>query len=123
MSAVAQRKDISDPAVIRDFADQVGAQNRLDYLLLLTVADMRGTNPKLWNSWKQTLLTDLYSATRTALRERTSVSEATQNILLDKRTTALTYLEAHGFSQTACTAFWDNLGEDYLLQHTIESIC
>lgn len=123
MSAVAQRKDISDPAVIHDFADKVATQNRLDYLFLLTIADMRGTNPKLWNSWKQTLLIDLYTATRTALRERTSVSEATQNILLDKRTTALTYLEAHGFSQTACTTFWDKLGEDYLLQHTIESIC
>ncbi|MDZ7826760.1 MAG: HD domain-containing protein [Gammaproteobacteria bacterium] len=52
MSMTAQRKDISDPQVINEFARQVGDQRRLDHLYLLTVADIRGTDPKLWNSWR-----------------------------------------------------------------------
>ena len=67
MSMTAQREDISDPAVVRRFADLVGDLTRLDYLYLLTVADMRATNPNLWTDWKDTLLRDLYQAARRVL--------------------------------------------------------
>ena len=70
MSNVAQKQDISDPDVVKAFADIVGNErSRLTALYLLTVADIRGTSPKVWNSWKGQLLQDLYSATRKQLLE------------------------------------------------------
>lgn len=69
MSVTAQKQDISDPEVIHRFATLVASRDRLDYLYLLTCADIAGTSPKLWNAWKDRLLADLYFATRRALRE------------------------------------------------------
>ncbi len=68
MSVTAQRQDIADPEVVRRFAAEVGDWGRLDYLYLLTVADIAGTSAKLWNSWKDKLLSDLYVSTRYWLR-------------------------------------------------------
>ena len=68
MSTTAQKQDISDPAVIHRFAVEVADRERLDYLYLLTCADIAGTSPKLWNAWKDRLLGDLRTATRYALR-------------------------------------------------------
>ncbi len=69
MSVTAQKQDIADPEVVRSFATLVGERERLDYLYLLTCADIAGTSPKLWNAWKDRLLADLYVATRRVLRE------------------------------------------------------
>ena len=69
MSVTAQKQDITDPDVVHAFARLVGTRERLDYLYLLTCADIAGTSPKLWNAWKDRLLADLYFATRRALRE------------------------------------------------------
>ena len=74
MSVTAQKQDIADPAVIHRFATLVGSRDRLDYLYLLTCADIAGTSPKLWNAWKDRLLADLYFATRRALREGLELS-------------------------------------------------
>ena len=63
MSQVAQKQDIGDPDVIKDFAKKVKTENRLKALYLLTVADVRGTSPKVWNAWKGKLLEDLYKLT------------------------------------------------------------
>lgn len=69
MSVTAQKQDITDPEVIHRFAGLVGDRDRLDYLYLLTCADIAGTSPKMWNAWKDRLLADLYFAARRALRE------------------------------------------------------
>jgi len=69
MSMTSQKQDISDPAVIHRFATEVADRERLDYLYLLTCADIAGTSPKLWNAWKDRLLADLRSSTRLALRQ------------------------------------------------------
>src|SRR3546814_2175325 len=69
MSITAQKQDISDPHVIHRFATQVADRERLDYLYLLTCADIAGTSPKLWNAWKERLLADLRTSTRLALRQ------------------------------------------------------
>ncbi|MCK5481195.1 MAG: [protein-PII] uridylyltransferase, partial [Gammaproteobacteria bacterium] len=68
MSTTAQREDISDPHVVNRFAKTIGNTVHLDYLYLLTVADIRATNPELWNSWKDSLLKQLYHNTRHALQ-------------------------------------------------------
>ncbi len=67
MSQVAQKQDLSDAEVIRSFANTVGDVRRLTALYLLTVADIRGTSPKVWNAWKAKLLEDLYRSTLRAL--------------------------------------------------------
>src|SRR5690606_2883887 len=67
MSKVAQRRELSDPAVTSEFTAQVGTERRLTALYLLTVADIRGTSPKVWNSWKGKLLEDLYQRSLSAM--------------------------------------------------------
>ena len=122
MSMTAQRKDISDPQVIQEFAEHVVSQSRLDCLFLLTVADIRGTNPKLWNSWKQTLLHELYHSTRKLLRNRTSLSRESTLLTEEKRRAALEQLAQEGFTETECINLWDKFGTDYHLQHSVESV-
>ncbi len=67
MSQTAQRKDISDPEVIAEFAAMVGSQESLEHLYLLTAADIAATSPKLWNGWKSGLLHELYLVTSAVL--------------------------------------------------------
>ena len=76
MSQVAQKQDLSDPDVIRAFAQHVGNERQLTALYLLTVADIRGTSPKVWNAWKGKLLEDLYRATLRVLGGRAPDAQA-----------------------------------------------
>lgn len=122
MSMTAQRKDISDPAVVHEFAEQVVSQSRLDNLFLLTVADIRGTNQQLWNGWKQSLLHELYYATRNLLRNHNSLSRESALLIEEKRQAALEQLTAEGFQEQACYQLWAQFGGDYHLQHAVESV-
>nr|WP_269450910.1 [protein-PII] uridylyltransferase [Stenotrophomonas sp. MMGLT7] len=97
MSVTAQKQDIADPGVIHAFATLVATRERLDYLYLLTCADIAGTSPKLWNAWKDRLLADLYFATRRALREGLEHPPPLAERLAEARDSARTLLHVHGF--------------------------
>lgn len=122
MSLTAQRRDITDPDVIKDFAETVGDQNHLDYLLLLTVADVRGTNPALWNDWKATLLGDLYESTSQALRRGLENPIDRAELVAETQQEAQRLLEASNGIGDRALELWANLGDDYFLRYTADEI-
>jgi len=122
MSQVAQRRDISDPDVINDFARQVGDRTRLDYLFLLTVADVRGTNPTLWNNWKASLFRELYTATKRALRRGLENPLHRDELIDDIKTTALQRLTDRGVAPDQTQALWADFPEDYFLRHNVDEV-
>ncbi len=97
MSVTAQKQDISDADVIHRFATLVGDRERLDYLYLLTCADIAGTSPKLWNAWKDRLLADLYFAARRALRDGLEHPRPVAELVQEAReaTRALMHIQGH----------------------------
>ncbi len=116
MSAVSQRKDISDPQVIQQFAEHVGDEEHLDYLFTLTVADINGTNPTLWNAWRGSLLRQLYTETRRALR-RGLDNPIDKQALVDKaRQAAGDILEGRGFTPEELDELWAGRSDDYFLR-------
>jgi len=122
MSSFAQRKDISDPEVIHEFTEIVGNQSYLDYLYTLTVADINATNPKLWNSWRASLLRQLYAETKRALRRGLEKSIDTQEWIEEKQVNAIDQLENLGFVESEIRRIWANIGEDYFLREKIDDI-
>ncbi|NOX93343.1 MAG: [protein-PII] uridylyltransferase [Gammaproteobacteria bacterium] len=126
MSVTAQRKDISDPDIIAEFAQHIGNQKRLDHLYLLTVADIRATSPSLWNSWKDALLAELYHATSRALRHGLDNPVDHQGLATDTQTRALALLdslpEKTTLNNTAITQQWQLLGQDYFLRHSADEV-
>ncbi|MCF6189649.1 MAG: [protein-PII] uridylyltransferase [Cocleimonas sp.] len=120
LSSVAQRKDLTDPEVIKEVADVVLTQERLDYLYLLTICDIRGTNPTLLNSWKHSLLKDLYRATRAYLQNGSLNIENTKQLIQQKKDAAQAQLNKKGFSNEVCQAFWNRFDTHYILQHSVE---
>jgi len=122
MSLTSQRRDITDPDVIKEFAQTVGDQNHLDYLLLLTVADVRGTNPALWNDWKATLLGDLYESTARALRRGLENPIDRAELIAETQLEARRLLQdSNGISEQAAT-LWASLGDDYFLRSTADEV-
>lgn len=122
MSATAQRQDISDPDVVHAFAERVVTETRLDYLYTLTVADINATNPTLWNSWRATLMRQLYTETRKALRRglETPVNrDVTIHQIMDD---ALDRLESRGIPRARVLELWDNPDPEFFLQHTPSQI-
>ncbi|MEZ5571914.1 MAG: [protein-PII] uridylyltransferase [Halioglobus sp.] len=122
MSAVSQRKDISDPEVIQQFAAHVKDEEHLDYLFTLTVADINGTNPTLWNAWRGSLLRQLYTETRRALRRGLDNPVDKQALVEQARQTASDILEGRGFTTKELDDLWRGRGEDYFLRERIEDI-
>jgi len=116
-SMTAQRKDTSDPDVIQDFAKEVGDTTRLDYLYLLTVADVRATNPARWNSWKNALLRELYLSTKQALERGLHKPQVLDELINEKREDALKQLKEADITQERAETLWSTLSEDYF-QHT-----
>ena len=122
MSGVAQRRDISDPDVIREFAETVGDETHLDYLLALTVADINATNPTLWNAWRGSLLHQLYSETRRALRRGLQHPVDKAEWVARVQEKAMEQLEDRGFIDEEVSALWQNSGEDYFLREQVDDI-
>ena len=122
MSMTAQRRDISDPDVVEQFAQLVGDEMHLDYLYLLTVADIRGTNPNLWNDWKETLLRDLYFAAERALRRGSDDPIDRGALVEEAKARAEELVEDAGALAPRCRMLWKSLGDGYLLRYAAEEI-
>jgi [protein-PII] uridylyltransferase len=122
MSHTAQQKDIDDPAVVRDFAARVATRMRLDYLYLLTVADMRGTNPARWNSWKGALLDRLHQLTMEALERGLDQPQRPDDIIEQRQAEARDLLNASGYPDDQINLQWMTLSTDYFLQNTVDAI-
>jgi [protein-PII] uridylyltransferase len=116
MSYVSQKKDISDPEVIRQFALQVGDTTHLDYLYTLTVADMCGTNPEIWNSWRASLMRQLYTETKLALRRGLEHTVDQQELVEETRNQALAALAEKGVDKYQARALWSDMRDDYFLR-------
>ncbi|MEM7432377.1 MAG: [protein-PII] uridylyltransferase [Pseudomonadota bacterium] len=122
LSTTAQKKDIGDPDVINEFAAQVRDPIHLDYLYVLTVADVRGTNPKLWNSWKASLFRDLYEHTHRALRSGLENPIDRDELIAEKKATAREHLAASGISEQRVDAVWSIFDDRYFLRQKSDEI-
>jgi len=122
MSITAQRQDIADPDVIRRFAGIVGERERLDYLYLLTVADIAGTSPKLWNAWKDRLLADLYGATRFALRRGLEHRTHAIERIAETRNEAEALIYSHGMGGEEIARIWEEFPDESFLRYRAEQI-
>jgi [protein-PII] uridylyltransferase len=119
MSQVAQKQDLSDPDVIQAFAKVVKDERHLTALYLLTVADIRGTSPKVWNAWKAKLLEDLY---RITLRVLGGEPHSADRELKNRQEEALATLRLYGLPANAHEALWKQLDVAYFLRHDASDI-
>ena len=121
MSHFSQRRDISDPYVIKEFAEFVGDQEHLDNLYLLTHADIRGTSPKVWNAWKGQLLLQLYEATRNALRKDIGQPFNEQEHIAENQLATIALLQKQlgekAVNQEQLQRFWNTLPSDYFIRN------
>jgi [protein-PII] uridylyltransferase len=119
MSSIAQKSDLTDPGVIAQFAGIVGTERRLNALYLLTVADIRGTSPKVWNAWKAKLLEGLYRLTINFL---TSGGSQIDRDVEHKQTEARRLIGLYGLAVDAAGPLWSRLDMAYFLQHEPQEI-
>lgn len=125
MSLTAQKKDISDPEVVTVFANLVGNVTHLNHLYVLTVADMNATNPQLWNSWRATLMKQLYSQTRRILRADINAPTNRQDMINATRQQAQAMLDKvdnQHMNRDEVLRLWDDLGDEYFLREVAEDI-
>jgi [protein-PII] uridylyltransferase len=121
LSITSQKKDISDPDIIQEFARRVGDQVHLDYLYVLTVADVRGTNPKLWNSWKARLFEEFYERTKRALRRGLETPIDQDELIRETQVQALSIV-SESVAPAQAAAVWTQWTEAYFLRYTAEEI-
>jgi [protein-PII] uridylyltransferase len=122
LSVTAQKKDITDPEVVNEFARKVGDQTHLDYLYVITVADVRGTNPKLWNAWKASLFEDFYERTKRALRRGLEAPLGEDELIAETQLEAREILKRDGVPGAEVERVWKTFTGQYFLRHTAEEI-
>jgi len=119
MSHAAQKQDVHDPEVVRAFAEVVQSERRLVALYLFTVADVRGTSPKVWNAWKAKLLEDLFRATRRVLTGEPLARDAA---LAEKQAEAARLLRLYALDDSVKDRLWAQLDTAYFLRHDAQEI-
>ncbi len=119
MSTTSQKEDISDPDVVNRFCAHVKTRDRLIALYLLTVADVRGTNPKIWNDWKAGLLESLFQA---SLRTLSGLGSNQRITASRRQQAALTLLDEMGFNERQQRSLWNILGPSYWVRHEKQEI-
>ena len=122
MSSTAQRKDITDPDVVHEFAELMGDKMHLDYLFLLTVSDIRATSSSVWNSWKGSLLRELYSATEAAFRRGLENPIVQSERIVDYQREARKELIKKEISEQNIDILWDNFGDEYFSRYSPREI-
>ncbi len=122
MSSVSQKQDLSDPDVIRNFALIVGDQMHLDYLYALTVADINGTNRELWNTWRASLMRQLYIETKRALRRGLENNIDKHELIEETQQAAIRKLLRNKINDTRVWECWRDMGEDYFLRESVTDI-
>ena len=122
MSMTAQRKDISDPDVIHEFATLTGDPDRLNYLYLLTVADIRATNPSLWNTWKSALLHELFVSTRRAFRSGLEKPADLRDRIRSTQADTLDLLVRLGMTAESVEQIWAMVSDEYFMRCQPEEI-
>ncbi|WP_371192593.1 [protein-PII] uridylyltransferase [Glaciecola sp. SC05] len=116
MSVVAQRRDIYDPEVIKEFASEVRSHEHLDLLYSLTLADIRATNDNLWNDWKASLLRELYLMTQQALDNGLECQRTFQERVDEHKTLAVELLKQNDSSFSENNSFWVHMRSDYFVR-------
>jgi [protein-PII] uridylyltransferase len=122
LSLTAQKQDIADPAVINEFARFVGDETHLDHLYVLTAADVRATNPRLWNSWKASLFSEFHDRVKRALRRGLETPIDQDELKQEHQAQARELLAATGVTNTAVDGVWAMLSDAYFLRHTPQEI-
>ncbi|MEE8321320.1 MAG: [protein-PII] uridylyltransferase [Gammaproteobacteria bacterium] len=122
MSVTAQKMDINDPNVVNNFANNIGDQLHLNYLFLLTVADICATNPEIWNNWKSALLADLYHKTLNALRRGLENPINKSDLIKEVKEEVLALIRKTAIPRDELLNLWQPLGDDYFLQHSPDEI-
>jgi [protein-PII] uridylyltransferase len=122
ISGFIQKKDINDIDVIAEFANYVVDSERLDYLYLLTIADIRATNMKLWTEWKHTLMKQLYFSTKHYLESEASALRSTEQINSQKLEFAYQELDKANIPENTYKTFWEQFDKNYFTQNTAHSI-
>ena len=118
MSLTAQKQDVSDPEVVTAFARRVGDRQRLDYIFLLTCADIRATNPALWNSWRESLLSELYRATARALERGLHDPIRPEEAVREQKVMAQALLKKSKVEPAHAERVWSRFNTDYFLRHS-----
>ncbi len=122
MSSTAQRKDITDPEVVHEFAQHMGDKMHLDYLFLLTVSDIRATSSSVWNTWKGTLLRELYTSTEAAFRRGLENPVIQSERIKDYQRQARESLVNKNIAEKNIDVLWDNFGDEYFIRYSPSEI-
>ena len=122
MSSFSQKRDLSDPEVIHEFALEMGDQMHLNYLFALTVADVNATNPDLWTTWRASLMRQLYDETRRVLRRGLENPIDQSDIIDETQENAMALLMSRGATEDTINKIWSYLGDDYFLHERSDDI-